>query len=163
VQYIISHNHDTSLSALVNKIDEELKSVYAHRLEEMNMCNGDGTKKSIVTLAGQFFEYESPVQIVILARSSYVAKELSLALWNILGNNLTIKYDLPLYDKNDKTVFYRVRDIGSLRLLNVQSMSFSDTTIQYSGVVSMGAEFNVKDKYFIFENWEDIATKYVIL
>ena len=118
-------------------------------------------ENDFVTLRGQSFAYESPAQIVILSRDDFVAQELSLSIVNILANSKTVKYDLPMKSITDDT-YYRVKDVGNLKLKNINTMVFSDATDNDSGMVVVAAEFNILDNYFIFREWNDIATQYTV-
>jgi hypothetical protein len=112
-----------------------------------------------LTLAGQMFTYETPVQIVILTRSNHASKELALHTWNILANNEKIKYSLLLKDEvNNKN--HVVEDYGHLRLVGVKSASFSDASTVESGVVAVAMDFTMREQFFMLRDSEQIATKY---
>ncbi|MGW8169658.1 MAG: hypothetical protein ACWGHH_06605 [Sulfurovaceae bacterium] len=115
-----------------------------------------------MTLAGQWFEYETPIQIVILARSQFTAKELSLHVLNILANNSKLNYGVLMTSIEDPAKSYLLSDLGEFTLANVKSASFSESTVQMSGVVAIGAEINMREQFFMFEDYNDIVTKYTI-
>lgn len=112
-----------------------------------------------VTLTGQMFTYESPVQIVILSRSGYSTKELSLHIWNILANNQKINYSLIIEDK-ENSQFHSVGDYGHINLVGIKSASFSDTSLLESGVVASAINFTIREQFFMLRDTEDVATKY---
>lgn len=113
-------------------------------------------------MSGQMFTYETPVQIVILTRSQYASKELALHLLNIMANNGKINYKLRLHDKENPNVFYAVEDYGHLNLVGVKSLTFSESTVQQSGIVALGAEFTIREQFFMLKNDPYIMEKYIV-
>lgn len=112
-----------------------------------------------LTLSGQMFTYESPVQIVILTRSSHASKELSLHTWNILANNEKINYSLILEDKLSGE-YHAVEDYGHVKLVGIKSASFSDANAKESGVVATALNFTLREQFFMLRDSEKIATTF---
>ena len=112
-----------------------------------------------VTLTGQMFTYESPVQIVILARAGYSLKELSLHTLNILANNEKINYSLIIEDK-DNAQFHSVSDYGHINLVGIKSASFSDASVKNSGIVATAINFTIREQFFMLRDTEDVTTQY---
>lgn len=113
-----------------------------------------------ITLAGRMFTYETPIQIVILTRTQYASKELSLHLLNILANNGKIDYQLRLHDTEHENELYSVDDYGHIKLVGVKSATFSESTVQESGMVAVGVEFTLRENFFMLKDNSYIMTKY---
>jgi len=115
-----------------------------------------------IKLAGQIFDYETPIQIVILTRSQYDAKELSLHLLNILANNSKIYYKVRLYDTDNPDKFFSVDNYGHIKLIGVQSAVFSESTTQEQGMIALGMEIAMREQFFMFKDYENILKKWEI-
>ncbi|MFT7880455.1 MAG: hypothetical protein ABXS91_08685 [Sulfurimonas sp.] len=114
-------------------------------------------------LTGQMFTYETPIQIVILTRSGYAAKELALHTQNILANNERINYRLRLYDPNNTTELHAVDDYGHIKIVGAKSASFSESTERESGIVALGTELMLRENFFMLKESSDIMTKWKVL
>lgn len=119
-------------------------------------------KSDTISLKGQIFPYETPVQIVIMARSGFATMELGLNILNILANNHTIKYDMMMNDKEDTSKKFLLKDFATLKLANINSASFSESTESNLGFVSIAMEFNMRNSYFIFRDDEAIMKNYTV-
>ncbi|NOR57208.1 MAG: hypothetical protein GQ474_01645 [Sulfurimonas sp.] len=120
----------------------------------------DVTEK--ITLSGQMFSYETPIQIVILSRTQYASKELALHTLNILANNERINYQLRLHDTNNPSSLYSVDDYGHLNLVGVKSMSFSESIEADKGMVIIAGELILRENFFMLSEDNDIMTNWNI-
>jgi len=114
-----------------------------------------------LTLAGQMFTYETPVQIVVLTRSQYASKEIALHTLNILANNERINYKVLLQDK-ETGQNHVLHDYGHIRLVGVKSASFSESSVQESGIVALAIDFKIREQFFMLRDGVDVMKKYIV-
>lgn len=129
------------------------------KMQDIIKLKNKDDDSDVLSLAGQMFTYETPVQIIVLARSGYAAKEIALHTWNILANNYRIKYSLLLRDEANNQ-FHAVEDYGHINLVGVRSSSFSDASVPESGVVASAMDFTLREQFFMLRDSEEIAKKY---
>jgi len=119
--------------------------------DAITIVNKDDENEKI-TLAGRMFTYETPLQILILTRSKYASKELSLHIQNILANNKRIDYLLKLHDTDNPNELYAVEDYGHIKIVGVENATFSESTVQESGITVVGAELMAREQFFMFKD-----------
>ena len=109
---------------------------------------------------GRRFEFESAIQIVIMAREQNTVRELSLWIIDFLQSNKKIGYKLLIQDTENKTEFSSLDGYGGIKLLGANELTFSETTVQKSGVVSSAMDFKILDSFFALKETEDIMMSY---
>ncbi len=149
---------------IVAQSSEINPSVYGRNIKKFQMqdiikLQNVNDANDTLTLSGQMFTYETPVQIIILTRSNYASKELSLHTWNILANHEKINYALILEDEVAGQ-YHKVNDYGHLKLIGVKSASFASASATQSGVVAVAMEFTMREQFFMLRDSEQIAQKY---
>ena len=116
--------------------------------EAITLVNKDD-ETDIKLLEGTWFEYETRVQLLLLTRSTFVNKDLSLELIRILYEMRSIKYPLRLYDDTVPNLFYEVENYGTLDLMGFENSPMMMETIGESkAIVATGIEFSLRENYF---------------
>ena len=115
---------------------------------------------STIILRGQSFSYESPIQIIILARAGFEVTSLGLAIINILTNNKRLTYDVFAQSETQK---YRLKDITAVKVLGADIASFSESTEKYKGYVAIATELNIQHEYLMLTANESTLKSFKII
>lgn len=102
-----------------------------------------------IELVGNWFDYEVPIQILILTRSGYANKELSLEVLRILYDIKHINYKLKVFDDVDPSAVHTVENFGEVSIFGFENKSFESTIAGAdNSIVINTLEFSMRENYF---------------
>lgn len=100
-----------------------------------------------IFLSGHWFEYETDIQIIIMAKTTLGIIELQTELKRILNTSLKEQsYPLVVGKKDDETVLYRCNDYGSIGLYGFEEAPFE--TQEVEGIKAVYIQGIAREHYF---------------
>ena len=132
-----------------------------NRRESITLTRVDDPADGVM-LDGTTFEFQTRVQVLVLAGSGFVSKELSLELVRVLYELRTISYPLRMFDDQLPNVFYQVDNFGSIDLMGVETGKMQSQIIgSDSSIMVTGLEFDMRESYFRLSD-ADVYRQYEI-
>lgn len=102
-------------------------------------------------LKGVWFEYDMPIQLIILTKTGYASRELQLEMMRILYEMKEVYYSLRVYDDTVPNDFYVLDDFGSVNIYGFENTPFG-TQPDVNGVTPAMLDFTMKEAYFKLES-----------
>ena len=103
-----------------------------------------------IVLSGTRFKYRIQAQLVVLARSDYVIREISLLLLDALKSIKEYPYCVKLHNTNN-TNNYTLDGFARLRLEDIYESQFVQEDSTGHRVLASGIDFYVVDEFFLMK------------